>query len=150
MEVNKIELYHGTSSTFNQGILDNGLRPWNEIGLDPRDFGSNRSDYNLVYLTDTLSNAINLSRHAIKKYGGSSIVVVVSVDIENLRGDSPHEDYQYSLDSHGTCSHLGPIYPVDRIITDYYRDPSFPLSQEISTHSKLIFVKNIFERIFNR
>ena len=96
-----IKLYHGTSSTFINDILKNGLVPTGYTGNIMFQY----TDYNrkgqpkhpdCVYLTNTLENAQRYGANGIRKQGGFPIIMEVEVNEDNLTWDDDafYKNYQ--------------------------------------------------------
>lgn len=96
----QVILYHGTSSSFAEDILKNGILPEGYTGntmFDYRDYNrkglSKHPDS--VYLTNSLLVSKNYSKNSTKKQGGFPIVLKVSVDEELLTWDDDALYRQY-------------------------------------------------------
>lgn len=113
-------LYHGTSSTFLEKILKEGLKPRELTGNSCYDKGE--SNPKLVYLGPS-STANALIGRSLQKYGGYMVIFKLLVDADKLvpDEDSKEEKWEYSLATYesASCAHKG-IIPPERILGYHY------------------------------
>lgn len=117
-------MYHGTSSVFLQSILKNGLDP------NPKqkswDGGGNIPSLGGVYLAPTDGRPVKYAaEEAVKKYGGSPILITVQVVSSS---GTPDEDNIFGV--------------VAEVAYDAYRNPTSPYTKD--------YVSNILNRLHNK
>lgn len=116
----KMKLYHGTSSIYLDSILENGLLPRKDTGnsnYEVQDvWGANyglESYFDRVYLTNSPEKANLLGKQAVDINGGEVIVLEVLVDKEKLLPDedSNKQTWQASLLEIKSVAYKGNISP---------------------------------------
>lgn len=84
--------YHGTSSTFLDSILKNGLKAETKKKSWDKDEDASyetvdRTSYGGVYLTTNLGVASNSAYRAVEKFGGNKIIVITELQTKTLVSD---------------------------------------------------------------
>lgn len=122
-EINRIILYHGTTSKFLDQIVSSGLKPRNQTGNSVYD-GHIESNGELVYLARQ-EVAEGAASQAMEKFGGDRIVVKIETDVSDLTHDEDVErifgttGWKESLRLNGTCAYKGQNPPLIKSITVY-------------------------------
>jgi len=124
LESKQAILYHGTSSSFKDSILEQGLQPpiitGNSVYRDET-FGKRALESNpaRTYL-GTKGSSFSLGSRAALKYGGDRVIFSFLMDLDVLYSDedSNRKDALESLAWEGCCSHLGAITP-DKLLGYY-------------------------------
>jgi len=143
-DVKHIELYHGTSSVFLEGMLKGGLQP---RGL------TNNSNYHghiishpeKVYLA-ARAYAIQGGKKAVDRHGGNLTIVRLVMNTSNLIPDDDTaimsvdvckipNDWRDSLEYNGTCATMGIVKSIQDIqICNGYNH--FDVLEKIAVNSK--------------
>ena len=120
MNLNKIRLYHGTSSDKLDSILKSGLLPWGQLGKHNWEcedmFGTYTPKEDCVYLAN-----LDKARHYAEVIGGSNGIILdvkVTCNVLEEDEDSKQRGWMNSLLYNGTCAHKG-IIPVKNIKNIY-------------------------------